>query len=627
MTATATKTTTIHRARGGSNSSPHLPLPSNPLLAGGRIELARAPPTETTKHLEKLLNGTNTTQKKIPKKRSQTNDSGHERKQNLVSGQTHVTKTSLSSSSHLSSERPPPTISTVPHWSTCLQQSGIGNQASTARSSLTMTTKHGTATSCVFPLSSLQDAPTFRKRTAATSKHTIIRGCSRSSKVMRCSRTATAPTSISHAITESDEKQNLMASTNENMVDSTRNVGSHPQPNRKSTTSIWNGTSTVSQTVRQGSLSKQVIDTTNLPINPRDRVIAAVAPAPQVTNSTIDNTPFSSSLSMPKTKLKSISSLNLKTTGTSRTTRQSQVADQILRQDVTTALLPLPNNGIVVAVPTEDTTNIFGNTRESHEEMELGHSNTHDQLVHIGNTDDNDIDGQVIQNKIESRYSNNRSTNSSLTPNFSTTLPYGVRTTQRPMVGGWPGKDQTDPVSGQTFEEAVHTQDEMRMKKRRSRTCNDNFVRLNLRNSAGACRGARNKKAIRKADILRTQRENKMIESSQKQHSDTSSHEVDAMATLDKGGIDPVDDFLDGHYQSTLGVESDIPKCCVHQLPCKLLQVQKNNRGNKGRKFYACSLPRSEQCDFFKWADDTVQVCNVFWAYCIKNLIDILTRY
>jgi hypothetical protein len=142
---------------------------------------------------------------------------------------------------------------------------------------------------------------------------------------------------------------------------------------------------------------------------------------------------------------------------------------------------------------------------------------------------------------------------------------------------------------------------------------NNNYVRLNLRNAAGACRGARNKKGKRKAVLLREQRyeEMKQQRKDSKPFPSTrgSSHEI----SRHSGGVDPLDDFLDGVFHQPSknkkqGNTDAIPKCPGHQRPCKLLTVKKNTRGNKGRQFYACQLPRGEQCDFFQWAEDTVQV-------------------
>ena len=93
--------------------------------------------------------------------------------------------------------------------------------------------------------------------------------------------------------------------------------------------------------------------------------------------------------------------------------------------------------------------------------------------------------------------------------------------------------------------------------------------------------------------------------------------------------IDPMDDFLDGSYHharsrsdarnsqlldatSAHSIEQQsgpsIPLCPHHNRPCKLLTVQKNTNGNKGRKFYVCSMPVGEQCNFFQWFDDSVGV-------------------
>ncbi|RHY32587.1 hypothetical protein DYB32_002411, partial [Aphanomyces invadans] len=46
----------------------------------------------------------------------------------------------------------------------------------------------------------------------------------------------------------------------------------------------------------------------------------------------------------------------------------------------------------------------------------------------------------------------------------------------------------------------------------------------------------------------------------------------------------------------------NIPLCPGHQAPCATREVRKDNE-NKGRKFYCCSFPQGEQCDFFEWVD------------------------
>ncbi|XP_077387309.1 endonuclease 8-like 3 [Festucalex cinctus] len=44
------------------------------------------------------------------------------------------------------------------------------------------------------------------------------------------------------------------------------------------------------------------------------------------------------------------------------------------------------------------------------------------------------------------------------------------------------------------------------------------------------------------------------------------------------------------------------PSCVSHGRPA-LLRVVHKDGDNKGRRFYACSLPREAKCDFFEWAD------------------------
>ena len=45
------------------------------------------------------------------------------------------------------------------------------------------------------------------------------------------------------------------------------------------------------------------------------------------------------------------------------------------------------------------------------------------------------------------------------------------------------------------------------------------------------------------------------------------------------------------------------PLCPGHQLPCTLRKVKKATSQHKGRQFYACCLPREQQCDAFFWFD------------------------
>lgn len=45
------------------------------------------------------------------------------------------------------------------------------------------------------------------------------------------------------------------------------------------------------------------------------------------------------------------------------------------------------------------------------------------------------------------------------------------------------------------------------------------------------------------------------------------------------------------------------PKCTHHLQTARLLRVKKSG-ANRGRRFYACSFPRGEECDFFMWVED-----------------------
>jgi hypothetical protein len=194
---------------------------------------------------------------------------------------------------------------------------------------------------------------------------------------------------------------------------------------------------------------------------------------------------------------------------------------------------------------------------------------------------------------------------------------------------------------------------------------NDNFVRLDLRNSAGSCRGARNLKKVNKHKLWRAQHRFGMNDHAPGGRADDATNngidDVDGdsggmggsiyqskersrygSSTRGKGdggdlkcfssaknaGVDPLDDFVDGVYSTKNGSRGDalsshegkkresaprtrdesVPMCARHQRPCKLLTVKRNNKGNKGRKFYVCCMPKGEQCDFFKWEEDTVEV-------------------
>ncbi|KAL7501544.1 hypothetical protein ACHAWT_009813 [Skeletonema menzelii] len=178
---------------------------------------------------------------------------------------------------------------------------------------------------------------------------------------------------------------------------------------------------------------------------------------------------------------------------------------------------------------------------------------------------------------------------------------------------------------------------------------NDNFVRLDLRNSAGSCRGARNLKKVNKQKLWRAQNRFGMNDrdgnndsgdeanpsfgiggkyGNNKGRSDGKKDggDVKCFSSASNAGVDPLDDFMDGVFSSkkTTGNDrkssasqrksavvpkrnNDVPMCTRHQRPCKLLTVKKNTKGNKGRKFYVCSMPKGEQCDYFKWEEDTIE--------------------
>lgn len=149
---------------------------------------------------------------------------------------------------------------------------------------------------------------------------------------------------------------------------------------------------------------------------------------------------------------------------------------------------------------------------------------------------------------------------------------------------------------------------------------NDNFVKQNLRNAAGACRGARNKKLksrhSEKGPKNRGQRGGKTACGDEVDEAQLKKPLIVFQKRL-KVTIDPLDDYLDGAFGGAInsrikqGNGKSKPLCARHSLPCKLVIVKKNTSGNKGRTFYCCSMPRGEQCDHFEWAEDTVEAAQL----------------
>jgi hypothetical protein len=154
-----------------------------------------------------------------------------------------------------------------------------------------------------------------------------------------------------------------------------------------------------------------------------------------------------------------------------------------------------------------------------------------------------------------------------------------------------------------------------------------NFVRLNMRNSAGACRGAKNKTKKSKWQLRKEERQQEWVKNRETKRPGIG--RGNSGPPPSQTGVDPLDDFMDGAFHEPAskkagagakkgkavsaaekgGASRDaIPKCPGHQKPCKLLTVKKASTGNKGRQFYACSMPRGEQCNHFTWADDTAEV-------------------
>ena len=149
---------------------------------------------------------------------------------------------------------------------------------------------------------------------------------------------------------------------------------------------------------------------------------------------------------------------------------------------------------------------------------------------------------------------------------------------------------------------------------------NDNYVKLDLRNSAGSCRGARNLKKVNKQKAWRAKYRFGMSDGpiaegddetrgqARKRGKSNAPSDNEKHFLSKNGGVDPLDDFMDGVFSSkNKGAKSGVV-CTRHSRPCKLMTVKRNHKGNKGRKFYVCSMPVGEKCDFFKWEEDTVEV-------------------
>ncbi|CAJ1969352.1 unnamed protein product [Cylindrotheca closterium] len=176
---------------------------------------------------------------------------------------------------------------------------------------------------------------------------------------------------------------------------------------------------------------------------------------------------------------------------------------------------------------------------------------------------------------------------------------------------------------------------------------NDNFVRLNMRNSAGSCRGAKNKKKRSRWEERYQERNGKENgdgkNNSWKKDSYESRSSAGNFYTSKRTGLDPLDDYMDGVFhdkksssQQTKSKDPKskappsttctLPKCARHQKPCKLVVVKKTSTGNKGRKFYACSMPRGEQCNHFEWADDTLEAARAALADNDSNCSGFIQR-
>ena len=69
-------------------------------------------------------------------------------------------------------------------------------------------------------------------------------------------------------------------------------------------------------------------------------------------------------------------------------------------------------------------------------------------------------------------------------------------------------------------------------------------------------------------------------------------------------------DTYDRFQQGTRDHNGDenVPLCPGHGLPCRSLTASTSS--NMGRQFYKCSLPESQQCDYFQWKDGDTENWN-----------------
>ena len=164
---------------------------------------------------------------------------------------------------------------------------------------------------------------------------------------------------------------------------------------------------------------------------------------------------------------------------------------------------------------------------------------------------------------------------------------------------------------------------------------NGNYVKLNLRNSSGSClqkRSCKHRRVVRSKPFLSNQDNQEGHETASDERGKTMNRQGKKscmLRTSVTANVDPLDDYLDGaidlppKHGKKVSAVTDLtnkaktqttnvaiaahPKCIRHGRTCKLLVVKKTKTGNKGRKFYVCSMPKGEQCDFFQWAEDTVE--------------------
>lgn len=138
--------------------------------------------------------------------------------------------------------------------------------------------------------------------------------------------------------------------------------------------------------------------------------------------------------------------------------------------------------------------------------------------------------------------------------------------------------------------------------KKKKTVVSTNFVRLNLKKRFRSNRKRGGSSKNRRVRELRATRaafakaKENAIPQSKRLYKDEGPDALDVCTKI-------VDDERKDEDTISRASEVIVPLCGGHQLPCTVRVVKKSTSQHKGRKFYACSLPREQQCDAFFWYD------------------------